>query len=633
VAKASDSTLLRQTFYRWDTSSTTGGNGTFVFKAREVTQDYAATGAHKDTAVDYTYSTTTGNITQITRYGEVTGNSDGTFTDNIGSDKSTENLSYAVSTTTQATGLIYDDTVLNQSSIKVRETRHTYDDLALGGVSFGNETKTENWITGSTFASTTKGYDGTYGIVTQTRDADYNLSTSTLDTYHLYVATTTNPLFQTTGYTYDYSTGKVKTTFDANGRLYTTTYDGFGRPLTISEPDPSSGSLVTKTAYAYTDSNTPGATSVQTTDYLSSASSTNTYLYLDGLGRNLQQRKQFKGNNTYAIKDWTYNNAGLLNTESLPYLASSSARTSATSTSQLFTSYTYDALKRVLTTTNAVGTTGNAYNAWTVTTTDANGKLKDYAKDAYGNLVTVVEHIGANYATTSYTWDLNKSLTNVTDAAGNLRNFTYDGLGRRLTAQDLHASADGTFGAWSYGYDAANNLTTYTDPKIQTVNLTYDALNRKATEDYTGQAGTEITYTYDNCSEGKSRLCIASSTASLLKYAYNQLGLQSVATSTLNGTSTAFATRYSYDRQGNQTLITYPDGAQVQYNYNTAGVLDAVLEKENTGSFSYLIKNFEYAPTGQLTQAVFGNGATTTGSYNQNALKTSHTRTMRLGTS
>src|SRR5207249_127490 len=106
--------------------------------------------------------------------------------------------------------------------------------------------------------------------------------------------------------------------------------------------------------------------------------------------------KQAEGNNTYVVKDWTYNNVGLLNSESLPYFASSTARSSATSTRQLFTNYTYDALQRTLTVANAVGTTTNSYDRWAVTTTDANGTPKDFTKDSYGNLTTVVEHIGTS---------------------------------------------------------------------------------------------------------------------------------------------------------------------------------------------------------------------------------------------
>jgi len=272
--------------------------------------------------------------------------------------------------------------VVDQNSNTVRETRHYYDNLALGNVIVGNETKTESWISGSSspvYASATQVFDGTYGIVTQRRDADGNLSTSTLDTKNLYVSTTTNPLFQATANTYDYSTGKVKSTFDPNIHLFTTSYDGVGRPLTVSIPDPVSGSLVTKTTYAYTDSNTPGSTSVLETDYLNSASSTASYLYYDGLNRKLQSRVQGKNGN-YKVKDWTYSNVGLLSSESLPYFATGSSRGTATTSNWLFVNYQYDPLHRVTSIANAVGTTSNAYNAWTTTTTDPDGHIKDYIK-------------------------------------------------------------------------------------------------------------------------------------------------------------------------------------------------------------------------------------------------------------
>jgi YD repeat-containing protein len=349
-----------------------------------------------------------------------------------------------------------------------------------------------------------KAYDGTYGLVTQSRDADGNLATSTLDANHLYVVTTTNPLFQATGYQYDYSTGKVKATYDPNNRLYTTTYDGFGRPLTSSIPDPATGALVTKSTYAYTDSNTPGSTSITQTDYLNSATSSVSYLYFDGLSRKLQSRKQAQSSN-YAVKDWTYNNVGLLSTESLPYFATGSSRASATTSAPLFSTYSYDALQRITNIANSVGNTANAYKSWTVTTTDPNGKIKDYVKDAYGNLATVVEHIAGSPATTTYAYDLNKNLANITDSLGNTRSFTYDGVGNKLTAQDLHAPGDGSFGTATSTYDSVGNVTQTVDAKNQTVNYTYDALNRVLTEDYTGSTGTDISYAYDACQDGNGK--------------------------------------------------------------------------------------------------------------------------------
>ena len=116
-------------------------------------------------------------------------------------------------------------------------------------------------------------------------------------------------------------------------------------------------------------------------------------------------------------------------------------------------------------------------------------KFESYICDAFNDLVEVDEENKTATSTTLYTYDSLGNLTNITDASGNVRNFTYDGLSRELTAQDLHAATDTTFGIWNYSYDDQGNLASTTDAKGQTILHTYDALNRVLTEDYTGQTG------------------------------------------------------------------------------------------------------------------------------------------------
>jgi YD repeat-containing protein len=364
--------LKQRTYSRWDAYP--HGNGTFVGLGQQLTEDFASDGSHRDKATAYQYSSTTDDVVRVTQYGEVTGNTDGTFTDITG-DIRTANMVYAASSSINM-NLPVEKTLLDNNGATSSDRKLYYDALSFGQVGLGNNTRQEEWIFGTTYASSTNTFTS-YGLVATSTDRRGNATSYVYDANNLFQATTTNALGQKVQNLYDYSTGKTTQTVDQNNATTTTTYDGLGRPLTISEPDPSNGSLVTKTTYTYTDSNTPGSTSVQQTDYLNSATSTNTYTYVDGLGRNLQQRTQAEGISTYAVKDWTYNNLGLLNSESLLYLASSTARSAATSTSALFTTYTYDALDRVLTSINAVSTTTNAYNAWTITTTDGNGKIKD----------------------------------------------------------------------------------------------------------------------------------------------------------------------------------------------------------------------------------------------------------------
>lgn len=396
-------------------------------------------------------------------------------------------------------------------------------------------TKQEQWKSSSSYASTTKTYNS-YGLVTQDKDARGNATNYTYDSYNLYIATSTNPLSQSIAYTYDYSSGKVKQTVDPNGRVFQNIYDGFDRLKEFKQPNIySPASLVTKSVFTYTDNTVP--TKVQEINYLNSATSTDKYSYFDGLGRKIQERNEAEGNNTYVVKDYIYGSTGQIVRDSLPYFASSIAFSSSTGVSTLFNNYTYDGLGRVLTVSNAVGITTNIYDDWHVITTDPRGKSKDYYKDAYDNLVNVVEHNNGIHATTTYSYDLNKNLTSIVDALGNIRNFTYDGLGRRLTAQDLHASGDATYGTHTYTYDDANNLTQKIDPKSQTVNYTYDSLNRPSTEDYTGISGTEITYTYDSGIDGKGRLTTASSSDAKISNSYNALGHIKFSTTTIAGVS------------------------------------------------------------------------------------------------
>ncbi len=608
--------LYKVTITKWD-SYGLGSNAAFVFPDQTLEMDYDGLGTHDDSAESYTWNDANGNQTQKIQWGQVTGSNNGTFTD-TGSDEYITNLTYASSIGSNVIGKTSDVTLLNQSSATIKETQYYYDGLALGSVSAGNLTKEADWIAASTYA-TTQNFYNSYGLITQTLDPRNNTTTYAYDSYNLYLATTTNALSQTTGYQYDYANGQPTQTIDQNNNMFQTSYDGLGRPLQLMESDPNiPATLALKTAYSYTD--TLDAVSVAQTDYLSSTSTVTKYSYYDGLGRLIQTRKSTGNSGIYEVTDQVYNALGLVQKKSLPYFSSGSSKATATSTSALFTTYTYDPLQRVLVTTNALGNTSNVYGNWEVTTTDPRGTAKNVYKDAYGNLIQVNEENGSSTYSTYYTYDGLHDLTDLTDVLGNVRNFTYDGLGRRLTAQDLHAPSDGTYGIWNYSYDNAGNLTQTVDPKSQTVNYSYDALNRVSTETYTGGSGTAIAYTYDTCSNGKGLLCAVSSTAVMKNYAYDPLGDIIVTTSTISGAANTFTTQYQYDRQGNKTLITYPNGTEVSYAYNAGGLIQSIQEEPNGGTFANVVSSFSYSPTEQPTVISYANGVTTTNTYNASAL-------------
>jgi YD repeat-containing protein len=604
--------LYQTTITKWENYDL-GNDNDYVKQTQTLTLQYDGDSDHKDTAQTFTYDNTTGNLTQSVEYGEVTGSDNGTFTD-TGSDKYTTDITYAASTTLHI-WKPQTETTKDQSSTKVKETKHYYDTLALGSITDGNETKTEFWKEGSTYIDTERTFN-TYGLITQEKDARDKATNYTFDANNLYVATSTDAENLTTEFYYDLSSGQVTKTIDPNDNTFETTYDAFDRPKTVKQPDIDTPStLVTTTSYIYTDA-LPRA--MQETRHLDGSTSFDVYSYFDGFGRLIQTRKEAEDTNSFSVSDTTYNPRGLVETVSLPYFSTGSASTTATTTQALYTTSLYDPLDRPTTIDNIIGTTTHSYDQWEEILTDAEGNTKDLHTDAYGNLAKVGEHNGAKTYTTTYAWDYLQNLTTITDEEGNVRNFTYDALGRRKTAEDLHVSGDSTFGSYTYSYDNAGNLTSQTNPNGDIINYTYDDINRILTEDYTGDTGTEIIYAYDTCTEGAGKLCGATTTDISTNLIYNALGFVSEETKTID--STDYVTSFDYDRAGNQTLITTPDNAETKYTFNTAGLLEKVETKESGGSFVDVMKNFNYGPHGKVTEKNFHNGATTTLTYDANAL-------------
>src|SRR5262249_1555430 len=152
--------LKQRTFTRWDTVA--HGNSTFIGIGSQLVEDFDSNASHRDKATAYTYSSSTDDVLKIVQYGEVTGNSDGTFTD-IGTDSRTTNVSYAASSSVNMS-LPVEKAILDYNAATSSDQKLYYDSLVFGTVNLGNNTKQENWISGTTYASSTKTYTS-YGLV------------------------------------------------------------------------------------------------------------------------------------------------------------------------------------------------------------------------------------------------------------------------------------------------------------------------------------------------------------------------------------------------------------------------------------------------------------------------------------
>ncbi len=353
-------------------------------------------------------------------------------------------------------------------------------------------------------------------------------------------------------------------------------------------------------------------------DYLLGATSTDSYNYIDGFDRVITVRKEAEPGNAWMALDTIYNTQSLTDMDSLPYFSSTSSYAIPTSTAALYTSYQYDALGRSTHLTDVFGVTTNTYDRWSIMTRDPLNNVKQVTKDAYGNIAQVNEQDGVATRTTQYLWNRLGKLTKLTDSVGNIRNFTYDNLGRLTLSEDLHASVDTTFGTTTRVYDDAGNVTQILNPRGQTITYAYDALNRPTSENYTAQPGTEVQYFYDTCTNGKTRLCsVRKQSEATTTYLYDPLGRVSAEGKTIGlGSSQSTATTsFTYLRNGAQDIITYPDGTLVVYLYDNAGLLDKVFAKESGAATSTVISRMTYTPLGQTEALDYGNGVTSTSTY------------------
>lgn len=614
--------LVKQTTTKWEKSQIGSSGAYYVYPVQTIEKTFTGSSSY-NTAEEYSYDTSNGNLDQKVEYGEVSSSSYQTFSD-TGTDKKTTNYDYATCSSCDNLQLVSQIEVKDYSNSIVSETNMYYDNQGFGVATLGNNTKEEKWISGANYATTLKSYN-TYGLVLSVTDPRSYTTTYSYDTYNLYPATVTNPLSQATTYTYDYVNGKVKQTVDPNGTKIEKDYDGLGRiEEERSSSDSSYTTLITTAEYDYND--TLSGSSVpyikKTTNYSSTLSGIS-YELLDGLSRKVRDVVQVAPS-SYVGSDTVYDSMGRVYKTSLPYTLSGTVTSYSgpTTNTNLITTSTYDALSRPLTTTNTLGTVSYDYNLNTTTITDQESNDKDVARDAFGRIIEVVEYEGGNDYTTSYTWNTLGNLTGIEDELGNVRSFTYDPQGNMLTSTDLHDTSDSTYGIYSYTYDKNNNMTVKNTPNGDTITYVYDALNRPTNE--SNNSTTQISYTYDSCASGIGKLCAVTRTGSALEtYSYTKRGLLDTTLTTLS--PSGWGTSYTYDYQGNISEITYPDSSKVRYTRDNRGLITKIEQQESGGSWADIISSVTYNALGQKLVVSYANTRTQTYSYDSS-------KQYRLGT-
>lgn len=430
-----------------------------------------------------------------------------------------------------------------------------------------------------------------------------------------------NALSQSETKVFDARFGVLTSLTGPNGLTTTWAYDGFGRKTQETRADG------TKTTWAYklcteAGANCPSSVGPATITWLATeqsldangaASAPEKRQYYDTLNRVVRVQTQgFDGVGVAAptlLQDTEYNALGQVARRSNVY---------ASTGSPVWTSYTYDALGRMLTQSQpdsaapgGIATTSYAYNGLSSTITNANGKTQTTLKNAQGQVASVTDSLGN---TITYSYDALGNLTQ-TNAAGSITTLQYNQRGHKIAMQDP------AMGSWTYSYNAYGELVSQRDSLNQTTTLAYDVLGRliKRTEpDLVSDWSFDTKFDGTACGLGKGKLCEAKTDNGYKRtHAYDTKGRISSTATTLDSTSSPLTVSVTYDPiTGRVANKTWPTGYQASYGYTALGYLKTVTGGGTNGFTA--IQNYQVLAInaqGQVTQYKTGNNVTTVSTY------------------
>ncbi|MEX2980314.1 LamG-like jellyroll fold domain-containing protein [Streptomyces sp. C36] len=391
--------------------------------------------------------------------------------------------------------------------------------------------------------------------------------------------------------------GDQTETQDPNGNTVTTSYDAEGRKSAQTLPGYTPPGAVTPIT---------GATTNWTYDALGNVTlitdplkHTTGYVY-DQLGDVTQVTDANKGV-TRTVYD--------ANGEALSVTSPSGAQTQAT----------YDFMGRKLTTTalerfpsTTTSTTTHSYaasasnpgGAFLASTTSPNGVSTSYGYNRVGEITQVTDAAGN---TTQNTYDLKGQKTAVGLPDGTWNTVTYDQLGNPVRTQSLDTDKKTVLSTRSATYSAAGELLSSTDANQHTSTFTRDALGQVTGQVQPVDATHSITtgFGYDPAGH---RTRFTNGRGNARYYTFNSWNLPesvvepSVSTSTYSYTSAADSTfTTSYDAAGRPVTQTAPGGVKVTSEYDALGNLTT--QSGSGAEIGTATRSFGYDAEGRMTSA------------------------------
>jgi len=242
-------------------------------------------------------------------------------------------------------------------------------------------------------------------------------------------------------------------------------------------------------------------------------------------------------------------------------------------------------------------------------------------------------------AVTTYQYDANGNLTQITDPLGRIRQVQYDALNQPVRQLELHPTVIGSTqgqidtaydslgqiagitdprnltttytmdslgnlqqqnspdtGITEFSHDPAGNLTARTDARGKTANYSYDSLGRISQIAYDDQT---VTYTWDNCTNGINRLYSLSNNTGTTRYSYDSHGR--ITSKTQSAAATPLTVSHSYNSTGQRINSLSPGGQTLEYQW-TGNRITAI-----TSNGQPVISQIGYEPDGQVNGWTWGN--------------------------
>ncbi|MEV0568506.1 FG-GAP-like repeat-containing protein [Dactylosporangium sp. NPDC050588] len=382
--------------------------------------------------------------------------------------------------------------------------------------------------------------------------------------------------------------GATVASMDANGVQATAVYDDLGRIVSRAHDGEA------PVTYLYDNRNdaaggTNGTITLARTG-IAPQQPQDVVTHTDALGRTIYVSKTAFGGGV-AVSTSTYDVLGRVAEQTAPAPGGT-------------TSYTYDGLDRLLSTTLPGGAKATVNRTFfTANATDPNGSVSDTVYNVDGAVAKTIAHRGGTSVTANYQYAPFGLLYKAIDDKGHPTVYTYDVRGRRTQVDDPDRGkiADSYFGTGD------PRLETH----VSTGNVTkfeYDDLGRttvKHSED------GDTAYTYDTAPHGIGKLASATSPDQIqVAYGYDASGRESTVDYKDLAKGTSYGIAKGYDSSGRPSTLAYPDVPgrsrfTTQIGYNSGGFASTVSDVSSGANLGLLTMVNSRQPNGAAISTSF----------------------------